>query len=81
VFQDEIFREIWESDKGRVQKLHKVFMMGVLHINDLKDGMVLAENVKNRHGDVLLTEGRPLTAKDILTLKTWGMWRGLIETR
>jgi len=22
VFQDEIFREIWESDKGRVQNLH-----------------------------------------------------------
>ena len=79
VFQDEIFREIWESDKDRVQNLHKVFMMGVLHINDLKEGMVLAENVKNRHADVLLPEGRHLTAKDILTLKTWGITEADVE--
>ncbi|MBW2339311.1 MAG: hypothetical protein JRF50_03035 [Deltaproteobacteria bacterium] len=48
-------------------------MMGVLYINDFKVGMVLAGDVKNRHGDILLPEGRPLTAKDILILKTWGI--------
>lgn len=53
--------------------------MGVLHINDLKEGMVLAEDVKNRHGDVLLPEGRPLTAKDILILKTWGITEADVE--
>jgi len=79
VVQEETFREIRESDKGWVQNLHKVFVMGVLHINDLKEGMVLAENVKNRHGDVLLPEGRPLTAKDILILKTWGITEADVE--
>jgi len=59
--------------------LHKVSVMGVLHINDLKEGMVLAEDVKNRHGDVLLPEGRPLTAKDILILKTWGITEADVE--
>ena len=77
--QEETFREIREGDKGWVQNLHKVFVMGVLHINDLKEGMVLAENVKNRHGDVLLPEGRPLTAKDILILKTWGITEADVE--
>jgi len=59
--------------------LRKVSVMGVLHINDLKEGMVLAENVKNRHGDVLLPEGRPLAAKDILILKTWGITEADVE--
>lgn len=59
--------------------MHKVSVMGVLHINDLKEGMVLAEDVKNRHGDVLLPEGRPLTAKDILILKTWGITEADVE--
>ena len=47
--------------------------MGVLHINDIKEGMVLAGDITNRHGNVLLKEGRPLSAKDILILKTWGI--------
>jgi len=47
--------------------------MGLLHRNDLKEGMVLAEDVKNRHGDILLPKGRLLTAKDVLILKTWGI--------
>jgi hypothetical protein len=53
--------------------------MGVLHINDLKEHMVLAEDVKNRHGDVLLPKGRPLGAKDILILKTWGISEADVE--
>jgi hypothetical protein len=73
VVQGETFWRIWERDQGRVQNLHKCFVMGILHINDLKEGMVLAQDVKNRHGDVLLPEGSPLTAKDILILKTWGI--------
>ena len=58
--------------------MQKVFVMGVLHINDLQEGLVLAEDVKNRHGDVLLPEGMPLTAKDILILETWSITRDLM---
>jgi hypothetical protein len=79
LFQGETFWKIWERDQGRVQNLHKKFLMGVLHINDLKEGMVLAQDVKNRHGDVLLPEGSPLSAKDILILKTWGISQADVE--
>ena len=48
-------------------------MMGVLHIHDIKEGMVLAGDITNRHGNVLLKQGRTLSAKDILILKTWGI--------
>ena len=47
--------------------------MGVINTNDLKNGMVLAQNVMNRHGNLLLGKGKALTEKDILTLKTWGI--------
>ena len=48
-------------------------MMGVLHIHDIKEGMVLAGDITNRHGNVLLKQGETLSAKDILILKTWGI--------
>jgi hypothetical protein len=79
VFPDETFRENWESHEGQVQNLHKLLPMGVLHINDLEEGMVLAEDVKNRHGNILLPQGRPLTGKDILILKTWGITETDVE--
>ena len=53
--------------------MHSDFMMGVLHIHDIKEGMVLAADITNRHGNVLLKQGRTLSAKDILILKTWGV--------
>ena len=53
--------------------------MGVLNINDLKEGMVLAADVKNRHEDLLLKKGGELTKKDILILKTWGITEADVE--
>ena len=47
--------------------------MGLLHINDIKEGMVLAADVMNRHGTILLKAGSALSAKEILILKTWGI--------
>jgi len=47
--------------------------MGILNINDLRDGMVLAQGIKNRHGNMLLVKGRTLTKKDIFILKTWAV--------
>lgn len=47
--------------------------MGVLHINDITEGMVLAGDITNRHGTVLLKAGSALSAKEILILKTWGI--------
>ena len=47
--------------------------MGMLNINDLKAGMVLAQSAKNRHGTVILGEGNVLTEKHINSFKTWGI--------
>ena len=48
-------------------------MMGLLHIHDIKEGMVVAGDVTNRHGTILLKAGSALSAKEILILKTWGI--------
>jgi hypothetical protein len=47
--------------------------MGILNINDLKTGMVLAQPTKNRHGAVILGKGSALTEKHINSFKTWGI--------
>ena len=47
--------------------------MGMLTINDLKTGMVLAESAINRHGAIILGEGNALTEKHINSFKTWGI--------
>jgi hypothetical protein len=47
--------------------------MGMLNINDLKAGMVLAQSAVNRHGAVILGKDHILTEKYINHFKTWGI--------
>jgi len=47
--------------------------MGILNLNDLKEGMVLAADIKNKHGNILIRESNTLTAKHILLMKAWGV--------
>ena len=47
--------------------------MGVLNISDLKAGMALAQDVRNKHGNILLKQGDILTEKHIMILKSWGI--------
>ncbi|MCD6297512.1 MAG: hypothetical protein J7M30_10195 [Deltaproteobacteria bacterium] len=47
--------------------------MGILNINDLKAGMVLARSATNRHDVVILGKGNVLTEKHINSFKTWGI--------
>jgi len=47
--------------------------MGILNLNDLKEAMVLAADIKNKHGNILIKEGSTLTAKHILLMKAWGV--------
>ena len=47
--------------------------MGMLNMNDLKAGMVLAQSAVNRHGAVILAEDNILTEKHINYFKTWGI--------
>jgi hypothetical protein len=47
--------------------------MGVLNLSDLKAGMVLAADVKNKHGNILMKAGILLAEKHLMVLKTWGI--------
>ena len=47
--------------------------MGMLNINDLKAGMILARAAVNRHGGVILGKDHILTEKYINHFKTWGI--------
>ncbi len=53
--------------------------MGLLSVNDLKDGMVLSTEVRNKHGNVLLKKGDTLSEKQIMLLKSWGITEADIE--
>ena len=53
--------------------------MGLLGTNDLREGMVLAQDIKNRHGSMLLPRGRILTKKDLSVLKSWGITEADVE--
>ena len=53
--------------------------MGVLSVNDLRYSMVLANEVKNKHGNVLMKKGDVLKEKHITLLKSWGITEADIE--
>ena len=48
-------------------------------LRELKPGMVLAENVKNMQGILLLTKGISLNNKNIWMLKSWGVTEVFLE--
>jgi len=47
--------------------------MGILNIDDLKVGMVLAEDLLNKHGNILIKKGNTLSEQNIMPLKAWGV--------
>ena len=47
--------------------------MGILNINDLKEGMTIAADVKNKHGNIMIRQGMTLSEKHIMLLKAWGI--------
>ena len=47
--------------------------MGILNIDDLKDGMVLADDIINKHGNILIKKGNMLSEQNIMLLKAWGV--------
>jgi hypothetical protein len=49
--------------------------MGLLPIDDLKPGMVLATPVRNHQGQLLLDAGRKVMAKHVHIFKAWGIRR------
>jgi hypothetical protein len=53
--------------------------MGILNINELKEGMVVAADVKNKHGNIMIRQGLALTEKHIMLLKAWGITEAGVE--
>jgi len=53
--------------------------MGILNINDLKEGMTLAADVKNKHGNIMIKQGMSLTERHIMLLKAWGIAEADVE--
>ncbi len=47
--------------------------MGMVPIDNLEIGMVLASDVKDRTGRLLLGEGIELTQKHLMIFRTWGI--------
>jgi hypothetical protein len=50
-----------------------------IDVETVQSGMILAEPVVNRHGQVLLGAGVALTDRHITVLKTWGLRSVVIE--
>jgi len=47
--------------------------MGTINIADARPDMVLASDVKDRHGHVLLRVGEPVTEKSLKIFRMWGV--------
>lgn len=53
--------------------------MSVLNIKDLRDKMILAEDVKDNSGRLLISKGTVLTEKSLKIMKMWGIVEADIE--
>ncbi len=47
--------------------------MGTINVGDLQAGMVLASEVKNMNGQLLMPSGLSITEKHLGLLKAWGI--------
>jgi hypothetical protein len=53
--------------------------MGLINIGDIRPGMVLAKDVKDRNGRVLLSAENELTDKHLKIFKMWGVTEADIQ--
>jgi len=47
--------------------------MGIICLEDIRPGMILGKDLKDRNGLVLLREGHEITEKHLKILKMWGI--------
>ena len=64
-----------QSNKVKQRKI----VVGIVHVDDLKSGMVLASDVKDSMGRFLLGHGIALQDKHIQIFKSWGITEADIE--
>jgi len=53
--------------------------MGTINLEDIKAGMILGGDIKDRNGLVLLSAGHEITEKHLKILKMWGIMEVDIE--
>ncbi len=53
--------------------------MGILNFEDLQPGMILADDIHDRNGLILLGKGHEMTEKDLRILMMWGVTEADIE--
>lgn len=53
--------------------------MGIITYDNLEPGMVLASDVKDRSGRILLAAGNPVTEKALRIFKMWGVTEADVE--
>jgi hypothetical protein len=53
--------------------------MGRINIDDLEPGMILAAEVKDRSGRVLLGPGQEITEKNLRVFRIWGVLEADVE--
>ena len=53
--------------------------MASLELKELRPGLVVAKQVKDLHGVLLIQEGTVLTEKNVLLLKSWGVDRVWVQ--
>jgi len=53
--------------------------MGTINLEDIKAGMILGRDIKDRNGLVLLSAGHEITEKHLKILKMWGIMEADIE--
>jgi hypothetical protein len=47
--------------------------MQIVNVDDLKEGMIVGEDVKDKNGQLLLPAGLTLTPKHLEVIKGWGI--------
>jgi len=53
--------------------------MGIINIEDIKAGMILGKDLKDRSGLVLLEAGQEITEKHLKILRMWGVTEAEIK--
>lgn len=57
----------------KIGRINEGQVMGILNINDIKEGMELAEDIVNLNGMVVLKAGSIITERYIQALMAWGI--------
>jgi hypothetical protein len=53
--------------------------MGIINLENISPGMILAANVQERSGRILISSGTEITEKHLHILRTWGVTEADIQ--